>query len=162
MPRRHGQLTVSFIFWSFWALVTAVTTWLAISEFQNQETDSSWGFLIWLPIAYAGTIGIPLQFLACHSNERVVFGRESYEHVYTDHTWWFPCRCPISNVTALVMGRPDSESEVFLFVRYRGRPDALSWWSTLEFQRELFNHIAQHLESIDSPVQAVEDVTLSR
>ncbi len=129
---------------------------MAVLHLQDQDTDRFYLHLLWLPFSYVTLIYIFLQWFTYYSMECVVFGRDNYEHFYTDRRWLFPRRRPIEDVSAVVLGYADDESQAGLYVRHRGRADHIAAWGTLDFQRELFARIAQHLEAIGSPIRCVE------
>ncbi len=149
---KSGCLTWSMIvFWMIWAPATCLMT---CAFFMREEGRLFLGF--WLIFGYVGTLGIPIAWTFRGTLENVETGPEFFRHYHVDFKWFFPTNWATKDIETIEYGFQEDESIISLVVRGPMKLDSIAYWATNEFQRELFELIRAHLETLGSNIKCVD------
>jgi hypothetical protein len=118
-----------------------------------------WFLLIWLVFGYMGVIVIPIALWLRNSVERVEIDNSFYRHINVTHPGWFPTEWKVDNISRIEFTYGESTT---LTVHCGWKRKMIGVQADDAFRRFLFEAIRHHLNKIDSPIEVVDKVPLSK
>ena len=149
--------TVIFpLFWIVWAPLTLLMTYNFISLLlSNNPMDQPFALVImlaWLFFGWYGTIAIPIRWVMRTTVERIEFDNNQYRHYFVNRRWLFPKNWEVKSITKIEYGKRGRDSVTTLSVCKSWKRDLVAYWANSTFRWELFNHLRDHLEKVESQI----------
>ena len=144
------------IFWIVWAPLTMLMTYNFIAFLQSgnflEKPLALLFMLIWLFFGFYGTLKLPKLWMMRSTIERIEIDNNEYCHYFMNRKWLFPKKWKASSITKIEFGKRGKDSITTLSVHKPWKSDFIAYWAKSELRWNLFNHLRDHLNNINSPI----------